>query len=556
MLFAETELSDAVEVAYFASLSRLRHVEEELLVVNKRATHFDEKALDTIFASVDQSHLPGVAVGIALDGLPVYRKGFGRANIELPSLLTPAMRLRIGSSTKHFAALAFMLLCEEGLADINDEIGQHVAGLKPVNARVTMRQLLGHVSGLRDLLSVTMLFNGIGRPVTDNEMIAYYRTIEDVDFEPGTRWSYNNGGYILLSAAIETITGQRLEDVLRERIFVPVGMHETVLRRWDQDFLPNSATLHFRNGKGEWSRTYMGMEISGAGGVVSTIDDMLRWLGHMDAPFIGSPQTWLQMLEPQILANGHSTQYGLGLFIQQYRGLKIIHHPGTVLGGNFQMIAAPEARLHIAIGANRSDVSAIALAHSVIDACVEGLAPLPGARIQRTRIGTFRSPRDGRIIGLSAIEDTQFLSIDGAAPMPVTPDETGVLQLPSTASFLQQSIRLDGDAIVHRDFGNEDRLIEICTDPQAGLGEYAGTYRSRDMDTTFELFEDGGRVRARSSSRHGSAIYEATPINANIWRLEDTLSGTIGAVITFESDGSSFTLDFGRLRHVRFGKVG
>ncbi|MEE4453384.1 serine hydrolase domain-containing protein [Novosphingobium resinovorum] len=525
-------------------------------MARKVATHCDEKALDAVFASVDQSHLPGVVAGIALDGVPVYRKGFGRANIELPTLLTPAMRLRIGSSSKHFASLAYMLLCEEGLAGIDDEVGQHVPGLGPVNARVTMRQLMGHVSGIRDLLSVTMLFNGIGRPVTDQEMIAYYRTIEDVDFEPGKRWSYNNGGYILLSAAIETITGQRLQDVLRERIFVPVGMHDTALRRWDQDFLPNSATLHFRDGKGAWSRTYMGMEISGAGGIVSTIDDMLRWLGHMDAPFIGSPQTWHQMLEPHMLENGHSTHYGLGLFTQDYRGLKVIHHPGTVMGGNFQMIAVPEARLHIAIGANRSDVSAIALAHNVIDACVEGLAPLPDMRVQEKRTGIFRSPRDGRIIGLSASEDTQMLSIDGAAPIPVTPDDTGMLQLPPAASFLQQSIRIDGDAIVHRDFGNEDRLVEIDTDPQARLGRYAGTYRSQDMDTTFELSEDGDGAQARSHGRHGWATYVATPISADIWRLEDRLSGTIGAVITFEPDASGFVLDFGRLRHVRFGKVG
>ncbi|HUD93642.1 serine hydrolase domain-containing protein [Sphingobium sp.] len=519
------------------------------------ATHCDEKTLDAIFASVDQSHLPGVVAGIALDGVPFYRKGFGRANIELPTLLTPAMRLRIGSTSKHFAALAYMLLCEEGHAGIDDEVGQHVPGLRPVNARATMRQLMGHVSGIRDLLSVTMLFNGIGRPVTDEEMIAYYRTIKDVDFDPGTRWSYNNGGYILLSAAIETITGQRLEDVLRERIFRPVGMHDTVLRRWDQDFLPDSATLHFRNGKGEWSRTYMGMEISGAGGIVSTIDDMLRWLGHMDAPSIGSAQTWRLMHEPQLLANGHSTNYGLGLFTQRYRGVEIIHHPGTVMGGNFQMIAVPEARLHIAIGCNRSDVSAIVLAHSVIDACVEGLEPLPGIRVQEKRTGTFRSPRDGRIIALSARDDTQFLSIDGAAPMPVTPDATGSLQLPSAASFLQQSIRFDGNAIVHGDFGNEDRLVEIDTDLQATLCTYAGTYRSQDMDTTFELSEDGSGAQARSNGRHGWATYKMMPIAANIWRLQDQLSGTIGAVIAFEPDGSGFVLDFGRMRHVRFGKV-
>jgi CubicO group peptidase (beta-lactamase class C family) len=253
---------------------------------------FDPKKIDAIFAPFDQCHSPGAAVGIAIDGAPLYRKGFGRENVELPVLLSPSMRMRIGSTTKHMAALALLMLCEEGRAGIDDAIGKYLPELNEANRHVTLRRLMGHTSGLRDVYQISMFMHGMSATITDAEMLDYYRTIDDVDFAPGESWSYNNGGYLLLTAAMERITGQTLDEVLSRRVFQPVGMYDTQLRRWDSDFLPNSAALHMVDGKGGYRKEGMGMELSGAGGVVSTMDDMLRWLRHMDSPVVGSVETW------------------------------------------------------------------------------------------------------------------------------------------------------------------------------------------------------------------------------------------------------------------------
>src|SRR5262245_34637843 len=108
---------------------------------------FDEKKIDAIFASYNQCHLPGMAVGIAVRGKPVYRKGFGLASLELPLVLTPATRIRIGSTSKHFTCLAYLLLCEEGRAAIDDPLGKHLPEVHPIARAVTMRQLMGNISG-------------------------------------------------------------------------------------------------------------------------------------------------------------------------------------------------------------------------------------------------------------------------------------------------------------------------------------------------------------------------------------------------------------------------
>lgn len=519
------------------------------------AARFDEAVVDSIFATVNQSQFPGVAVGIAIEGRPMYRKGFGLANMELPTLLTPSMRMRIGSTTKHFASLAYLLLCEEGLAGVDDEIGSHVAGLHAVTRDVTMRQLMGHVSGIRDLLSVSLVTNGVSCPVSDREMLAYYRTIEDVDFEPGTRWSYNNGGYTLLTAAIESITGQTLDEVLRERIFEPVGLNDTLLRRWDDDLVPNSAALHYRQPDGRFCKMHIGKEMSGSGGMVSTMNDMLLWLRHMDAPVVGSAETWAMIRNPQRLKNGCSTGYGMGLIGECYRGIQVLHHSGGLIGGNSQMIKVPDAKLDITIAANRSDVSSVVLALQVIDACVDGLEAVPEPPAYEKQTGTFVSGTSDRVVTLSVKNDRHLMAIDGSQPVPVARDADGVLQLPAALAFLQQALSVGDHEIRLSDFGNWDTLTEIAEDSAARLGDHVGSYRSEALDATLIFVETDGDRRASIHGRHGRTEYSLEPITADIWRIENIDFAPLSMIITFDSDDRSLRLDSTRMRHVRFIKV-
>src|SRR6266404_604031 len=132
--------------------------DSEAVPALKAAVEFHERKIDTIFAELDVCHKPGAAVGIAIRGKPVYRKGFGLANMELPVVLSPTIRMRIGSTTKQFAALAYMLLCEEGRAGIEDPIGKYLPELHPVTHDVTLRQLLSHVGGLRDVFDISWQF--------------------------------------------------------------------------------------------------------------------------------------------------------------------------------------------------------------------------------------------------------------------------------------------------------------------------------------------------------------------------------------------------------------
>src|SRR6185437_10320342 len=216
---------------------------------------------------------------------------------------SPGMRLRIGSVTKQFTSFAYLLLCEDGLASIDDPLAKFLPDLHPVTHDITMRQLIGHTSGLRDAYDAFIRFNepyaryaDVALSVNSENLLNYYRTIDDREAPPDSTWIYNNGGYLLLSMVIERITGKSLEEVLRERVFDPIGMSDSLILRSDTDFISNRGSGHVINPAGGYEKMSWGLDsFLGAGAMVSTVNDLLRWLAHMEAPEVGSESTWKTM---------------------------------------------------------------------------------------------------------------------------------------------------------------------------------------------------------------------------------------------------------------------
>ena len=517
---------------------------------------FDEARVDEIFAQVDQSRFPGAAIGIAIDGEPVYRKAFGLASMELPVVLSPATRMRIGSISKQFAALAFMLLCEDGVAGLDDSIGEWLPELHPVAHDATMRQLLGHIGGMRDVFDIAWALSGTGRHATSADLLEIYRDIDDLNAPPGTEWNYCNGGYLIVGTVIERLTGQPLEHVLRERIFTPLGMSDTMLRRFDTDFVPNSATLHTPGSAGGFERSYLGTAIAGEGGIVSTVDDMLRWMTHMDAPVIGSLETWATMKTPQTLANGASTGYGLGLITDRYRGVGTLSHTGGVMGGNAQVLKVPEAGLDIVIMLNRGDVVGALLVNGVLDSCLSGLRPPAAPQGHPMVTGTFRSPATGRVIQFSGDDEAQIISIDGEG-LPIEYDGS-VFSPVGAVPHTDQTFRLIGDdrrpdTVELSSFGTVDRFHPVPPADMSDPEHIAGRYRSESTGTDVIIRCEHGEPQMASSGRFGSVTYPLVCVADGIWRAKPAKAWIRGGgILSFDDDSTSFRLSRPRTRPLLF----
>ena len=506
------------------------------------AVEIEERRLDAIFAKLNQCHEPGAAVGIAVGGKPVYRKGFGLASAELPVVLSPRIRMRIGSTSKHFTALAYLLLCEEGRAGLDDPIGKHLPELHAASRGVTARQLLGNVSGLRDSHDLIWQFSGRGRPVSSADVLAMYRDIADVNAPPGSSWIYCNAGFLMISAAIERITGQSLEVVFRERIFEPVGMHDTLLRRWDTDFVPNSATLHMTTPHGGFDRSYLGSALAGEGGIVSTVDDMLRWLTHMEAPRVGSASSWSALCTPRVLANGTSTGYGLGLFIGSYRGLRTLHHPGGVMGGNSQMLKVPSVGLDVVIMVNRGDVLGIELVDEILAACLPGIEPEREVPRIPCVTGVFQSAQTGRVVQLFARDERQMALIDGTE-MPMQPDASGVLHSAGMFEHFQYSIAVRQGGLRLTHYGTTDELSPVDATSAARVEAIVGRYRSDTIGIEVTISVADGAPCMATAGRFGPAHYRLEHIAAHIWRARAPNPTPRDPVLSFDRDGFRYTSD-------------
>lgn len=434
----------------------------------------DPAALDAIFADLDQGHLPGVAVGVALDGVSLYRKGFGLASLELPVLLSPTIRMRIGSTTKHFGALAYMLLVEEGMAKLDDPVTKHLPEMSPVADGITMRQLMNHVSGLRCSLELSLQLGGLGRYASTADCMRLMADDDDVNFKAGEEWCYNNGGYVLLSLAIERLSGQKLGDFLRDRLFRPLGMNDTLLRLVDTDYVPNSASLHMVDGKGGYYRQPIGAEIVAEGGIASTVDDMLRWLKHLRGalagnPVVGTAETWARMVEPAVLANGYATGYGLGLMHTPYRGARTVHHAGGVMGGSCQMITLPDHGLDVIVMANRAGLDPMDLAARIIDACVPNLAPKAEAYDGPIPSGSYHDPRTGGVYGLLRHEGKALISMSGTG-VPLARHDDGLFR--ATIPVFHLALDLPAEQTAPKPCGGRNagyRRNWCCWNPIPGL---------------------------------------------------------------------------------------
>jgi len=519
----------------------------------------DEARVDRIFERFDQCRLPGAAVGISVEGRPVYRKAFGLANMELPVTLSTSIRMRIGSISKHFTSLAYMLLCEEGRAKVDDPIGKYLPELHPVIHSITIRQLMGHTGGLRDAIDICLQLNGPGKEITAPELLELYRNIEDVSAAPGTTWNYNNGGYLILSAVIEKISGRPLGQVLQEKIFVPAGMYDTLLRPFDSNFAPNSAAAHMTTGAGGFVKDSYGTDFAGGGGVVSSVDDMLRWMAQIDRPTIGRAATWSQMTTPQVLANGSSTGYGLGLVNGRYRGISTLWHSGGWMGGNAQMLKVPRAGLDVIVIVNRQDALGIDLAYQVLDACLPELEPSRAAGTAQVVSGTFLSEATGSVFRLFGESGKQIVSINGL-DIPFVSALDGVFRPVPRWSHLKKTITPVGilespRAIILDDFGNVEELVRVDLRPDADVGGIAGVYRCDSLGAEARIESSPHGPALVTTGRFGSVRYVLRPVSGRLWEVTTNSTEHWGGVLVVSADRRSIALSTWNTHALRFRRA-
>lgn len=174
---------------------------------------------------VNRNHFTGTVL-VAQDGNVLLAKGYGYANAEWETPNTLQAKFRLGSLTKQFTATAIMQLRDKGLLTLQDSICNYLRPCIAAWQPVTLHHLLSHTSGIAGYGEMPDPQTHTIPPWTANQIATQFRD-KPLDFAPGTRWQYSDWGYCLLGLVIESVTGKRYAQVLREQIFEPLGMHDT-----------------------------------------------------------------------------------------------------------------------------------------------------------------------------------------------------------------------------------------------------------------------------------------------------------------------------------------
>jgi D-aminopeptidase len=536
-------------------------------------------ALDELFKDINRSDAPGAVCGVARHGKTFYRRAFGLSSIEHSTANTPRTRMRIGSTSKHFTCLAALLLVEEGRLDIDAPANLYLPQLPALQGMPTLRDFMMHTSGYRCTLELAFAGNGFAtQPKGWSECTLYRQT--DVNFAPRRGQMYCNGGYHLLSLAIERVSGVPFEQFLKTRIFDVLGMQDTISVPTDKVIVPGMATLHVkRPGESGWLRgIFPTDEVRGEGGIISTIDDMLLWLAHFNGrKVVGSEETWRQMLEPAKLDNGLVSVYSLGLNRSRYRGVEVIHHGGSVAGGNCQMLTVPSRGLDIIIMTNGGMIDPVATSTKIVDAVLGGvLGPMPLiATTERFEhlVGARYHGASGMTIGFDKVGDKLGFSYLNSPPMPVLRDEGDVLRIgfeqvalgPLEMKVADLAPAADGgapDFIPFSESGYIERL-ERMPASQAATAEVGaamlGRFRSTDLEAEAEVAFKGGVLVMRLSGSYGRRVLALTALSDNVFDvrdIEEPLGGRL--LLTAERAGNTigaFQLDAMRARRLRFDRT-
>ena len=317
----------------------------------ERAAAPDTARIDSIVAAgMRARRLVGVSLGIMEDGRIVFLRGYGTANLASRARVDSTTRFAIGSVTKQFTCAIVLQLAAEGRLSVDDPVAKWFPDLTRA-ADIRLRDLMGHVSGYPDYYPLDFVDRRMLVPISADSLARWYGH-QPLDFEPGTRWSYSNTGFIILGRIAELVTQRPYPQLLSERIFIPLGMRHTSYEPARRDAEYAQGYAWFGLGDPEPAEAEAPGWAAAAGGIWSTPEDLLTWDRALMEGRVVPPAYLGLMTTPRRLANGALTGYGFGLSIGQFNGDTLWSHGGAVSGFAAQNSMVPRTRSAVVVLSN------------------------------------------------------------------------------------------------------------------------------------------------------------------------------------------------------------
>jgi len=312
----------------------------------------DELFVDSIMKANYKESEPGAVVLVAKKGVPIYRKAYGMASMELNTPNKPEHVFQIASVSKQFTAVCILQLAQEGKLNLKSDIRKYIPTYNSHGRNITIENILYQTSGIP---SFTELKNYEAKRTLDQtkeELLNAFMN-DSLLFEPGTDWSYSNSNYSVAALIIENVSGLSLGEYYQQHIFAPLQMVHTCLEGNDS-IIANKVSGYSTANNGSYKLALYESFIwsLGNGGICTNVDDLLKWDNALYTEKI-LKQEWLEMAWKSFtLPDGRVTNYGFGWGISNYKGLQLIAHGGGAFGFLSDVLRIPAQQLYIVILSN------------------------------------------------------------------------------------------------------------------------------------------------------------------------------------------------------------
>ena len=323
----------------------------------------DIKAIDSIIHSSVQTSHPGLGVGIVKDGEIIYEQYRGLSNLQHQIPFSNKTRSNIASTAKQFTALMVLDLSLKEKLDLDEDIRKYLPNLyKTVVDKIRIRHLINHSSGIQEyvyLLSQEgkVWWKHVG--LDNNDIMKLLEKQNDLQFKPGTKYSYSNSNYNVLAKIIEKVTGKKFTEYSKS-FFEDLNMLETSFVERYMGVIPNKASPYSDWGKGEWWETPMVTKTNGEGFLYTTLKDQLIFEKKLQ-----NLKNDLFIKSQKPIHESDIKTYGFGLKLEDRIGRKAIHHDGLTLGYHSQTIRFPNERLTIFILSNNGNIRSDLMADEI-----------------------------------------------------------------------------------------------------------------------------------------------------------------------------------------------
>ncbi|MBO6574403.1 MAG: serine hydrolase [Rhodothermales bacterium] len=360
-----------------------------LLSLTAAQVHAQHAAIDSVMARFNRTDAPGGAVTVVERGEVTYQKGHGMASLEQGIAIRPETIFDIGSVSKQFTGFALAMLDAQGALSLDDDIRLHLPEVPDFGHTITIRHLLNHTSGLREIYDSKGLAGWKGGDgIEQFEALRMTRHMTELNFVPGTEYLYCNTGYMLAADIVTRVTGQAFPEWLQRHVLEPLGMDSAEVMDHVGEVIVGAADSYSPQDGMAFVRRFDNSSAFGQGGIYASGSDMAKWMANMGSMRVGGQAVFDRLTTRGVLASGDTLSYALGISVREHRGATVWMHTGASAGFRSVLAWFPDHETGVFVQGNRSDFGSVARLWAVVDAVL-------GDRLDAAETARTPSPEAG-----------------------------------------------------------------------------------------------------------------------------------------------------------------